>query len=328
MKEENIAICLFVIILLTSFGALAQECMFICADATGPRDTEQGIIQKLGEWGYNVTWVPSSDLSLLFPEDYAAYSFAFASESVNSSSLAPLKLMPVSLVNSEAWASKPSAFAWCDPASAVNVPPEPVLIEDKTNHPLAAGYKEGDLVDLVTDPAGLMITTVPTIDVIYVGASSSDPTASFIYGVEKGTELTDGDVTENRAVCIGVHEYGYASMTDAAYEFIHAAINWVTESGTGIEEAIGYPEDFVLRQNYPNPFNPGTQIKYTLPRNSFVTLAVFNLQGQEVDRLVETYQTAGTYSVQYDAGHLSSGLYVYQLQAGDRISMKKLTVLK
>lgn len=153
----------------------------------------KNIAQKIESWGYHVTAVLVDNLANYTPSDYAKYNFAFASEAINSTKLAPLKLMPIPLVNSEAWASKPTALAWSDPASAANVAPEPVLMVDNTNHPLAAGYKEGDLVDLVTDPAGLMITTVPTIDVIYIGASNNDPNKSFIYGIETGTRQAIGN---------------------------------------------------------------------------------------------------------------------------------------
>ena len=78
---------------------------------------------------------------------------------------------------------------------------------------------------------------------------------------------------------------------------------------------IGSPLKYNLAQNYPNPFNPVTKIDYTLPYNSKVTLKVYDLSGREIVNLVNTNQTAGYYSVNFDAGKLSSGAYFYKFIA-------------
>ena len=304
------------------------ECMFICAD-DGPRDTEQIIIQKFEEWGYNVTPVLSSELTAFVETDYADFDFAFASEAINSSSLAPLKLMPIPLVNTEGWASKPTVLAYCTEGTAANVAPEPMVIVDNTDHPLAAGYKEGDEVELVTDPAALLITTFPNIDVIYIGDSSLDPSKSIIYGIEAGTELVDGDVTENRAVCIGIHEYGFASITDAGYAFIKAAIEWVTDSGSSaVKENSKMPVGLDLSQNYPNPFNPETTVRYSLEKSAFVNCAIYNIKGQAVANLVDSFQPAGTYQVKWVATGFESGVYFMHVKAGEYSETRKLILQK
>ncbi len=83
-----------------------------------------------------------------------------------------------------------------------------------------------------------------------------------------------------------------------------------------------YPEDYQLYQNYPNPFNPETTIMYSLPRTGMVTLRVYNILGQKLDTLVNEIRNAGTYTVTFDASNLSSGLYMYRLQADDYTEMK------
>ena len=88
------------------------------------------------------------------------------------------------------------------------------------------------------------------------------------------------------------------------------------------------PENFVLNQNYPNPFNPGTTISFSLPAESFVTLKVFDVLGREVSILVSKELPAGTYSENWDASRLSSGVYFYQLKAGNFIQTKKLELLR
>ncbi|GAB5409841.1 MAG: hypothetical protein BalsKO_22060 [Balneolaceae bacterium] len=85
---------------------------------------------------------------------------------------------------------------------------------------------------------------------------------------------------------------------------------------------------FELSQNYPNPFNPSTNINFTLPVASNVQLTVFNLLGQKVATLVSERRNAGNHSVRFDARSLSSGIYFYQLQAGDLTLQRKMTLIK
>jgi hypothetical protein len=77
------------------------------------------------------------------------------------------------------------------------------------------------------------------------------------------------------------------------------------------------PEDFRLIQNYPNPFNPGTTIEYSLPRASDVKLIIYDIIGREIQTLVNERQSAGQYRVSFDASNLSSGIYLYRIQASD-----------
>ncbi len=88
------------------------------------------------------------------------------------------------------------------------------------------------------------------------------------------------------------------------------------------------PTVFELSQNYPNPFNPSTKIKYSLPENTKVQLTVYNLLGQKIAELVNTEQTAGSYTVNWDASNQASGMYIYRLKAGDRVVNKKMTLIK
>ncbi len=85
---------------------------------------------------------------------------------------------------------------------------------------------------------------------------------------------------------------------------------------------------FQLHQNYPNPFNPTTVISYQLPVTSHVTLKVFDMLGREVASLVNGRVSAGQHEVQFDASNLSSGLYIYRLQAGEFIETKKMMLIK
>ncbi len=85
---------------------------------------------------------------------------------------------------------------------------------------------------------------------------------------------------------------------------------------------------YSLSQNYPNPFNPSTVISFVVPNNGFVTLKIYDLLGREVKTLVNEYKSQGKYSVSFGASHLASGVYFYQLKAGNYSSIKKMVLLK
>lgn len=93
----------------------------------------------------------------------------------------------------------------------------------------------------------------------------------------------------------------------------------------GVEQT---PNHFALSQNYPNPFNPTTVINYQLPMTSNVTLKILNVVGQEVATLVDKKKEAGSYSVQWNASNVPSGIYFYQLHTGSFSDTKRMVLLK
>jgi len=88
------------------------------------------------------------------------------------------------------------------------------------------------------------------------------------------------------------------------------------------------PASFGLSQNYPNPFNPSTKIQFSLPRSGIVTLKVYNTLGEEVASLLEGERTAGVYTLEWNANGFASGVYFYQLKAGEYSETKKLLLLR
>lgn len=103
----------------------------------------------------------------------------------------------------------------------------------------------------------------------------------------------------------------------------------VTKLGTSTSsEYEDEPLSIMLEQNYPNPFNPTTQISYVLPNSSKVTLSVFNMLGQKVATLVDAPQTPGSHTVRFDASNLTSGIYLYRIQAGTFSQVKRMTLIK
>jgi hypothetical protein len=102
----------------------------------------------------------------------------------------------------------------------------------------------------------------------------------------------------------------------------------VSESVTGVSGTKEGIESFELNQNYPNPFNPVTVINYQLAVNSHVSLKVFDVLGNEVATLVNEKKDAGNYSVKFDGIKLSTGIYFACLQRGDRMQIKKMSLIK
>ena len=88
------------------------------------------------------------------------------------------------------------------------------------------------------------------------------------------------------------------------------------------------PTDFALSQNYPNPFNPSTKIVYSVAKPTKVKLYITNILGQVVEELINDYREVGTYEINYNAENLTSGLYIYTLEAGNTKLSRKMTLLK
>ena len=88
------------------------------------------------------------------------------------------------------------------------------------------------------------------------------------------------------------------------------------------------PTEFMLNQNYPNPFNPQTTINFQLANESRVLLNVYNALGQKVATLLDDQKAAGNYSIPFNAQGLPSGVYFYELQAGEYSAVKKMVLLE
>lgn len=101
-----------------------------------------------------------------------------------------------------------------------------------------------------------------------------------------------------------------------------------------VEDAVSVPEenfsgkDFQLKQNYPNPFNPNTKINFVVPRESFISIKVFDVIGNEMTTLVNEVKKSGSYEVEFVADKLPSGVYVYQLRADNFVQTRKMILLR
>jgi hypothetical protein len=101
----------------------------------------------------------------------------------------------------------------------------------------------------------------------------------------------------------------------------------------GTKEGVSIPEYFSLKQNYPNPFNPITIIEYSLPEKTHAKLIIFDLLGRQVRTLVDQHEDIGHRSIRWDSKnefgkHVSAGIYLYQIHAGEFVQTKKMVLLK
>jgi len=133
--------------------------------------------------------------------------------------------------------------------------------------------------------------------------------------------------------------YKYSNLTSVC--FIDTINGWVTgEGGTIIHTTDGggivkveetnnpIPDTYILSQNYPNPFNPTTRIRFSIPSERFTSLTVYDVLGSEIITLVDEEKPAGEYEVEFKGDGLTSGIYFYQIKAGDFIQTKKMVLLR
>ncbi|MHC4321629.1 MAG: T9SS type A sorting domain-containing protein, partial [Planctomycetota bacterium] len=117
-------------------------------------------------------------------------------------------------------------------------------------------------------------------------------------------------------------------LVDGKYYSSLVTVRNALQQVTSVATQKELPWEFELSQNYPNPFNPSTTIEFDLPKTSKVTLKIFNILGEEVATLVSDRLSAGSYSYEWDASNLASGVYLYRLEAGDFVQTKKMILLR
>ncbi len=173
----------------------------------------------------------------------------------------------------------------------------------------------------ITDQDGKeLINSTKIIDIsqeneIFNKQSISVPVSGISGKVKISTLLNGFEVKKETIVSLG-HLYNFSLQEIEKSEI---ELNKISEAS---------PSEFTLEQNYPNPFNPTTSITYQLPQNGHVTLKIYNSLGQEVKELVNGYEEPGSYTVNFDAANLPSGIYFYKLQSGNITAVKKMLLLK
>jgi Secretion system C-terminal sorting domain len=146
-----------------------------------------------------------------------------------------------------------------------------------------------------------------------------------------GAVLNENDVLLSLKFVATVAKGSVALTMGDGSEFADANANTISMAklASNNVEIGAVPSVFELAQNYPNPFNPTTEIRYNIAAAGKVSLTIYNMMGQEVNRLVNGQQEAGFYTVQWNASGMPSGAYVYRLQVDDKFTAsKRLTLLK
>jgi hypothetical protein len=115
--------------------------------------------------------------------------------------------------------------------------------------------------------------------------------------------------------------FGGTASDSARYNTVNPVI-------TGIISENELPKEFNIYQNYPNPFNPATSIKYDVPKNSFVSIKVYDVTGKQITELVNGEQAAGVYETTFDASQLASGVYFYKMEAGKFSKVMKMVLIR
>ncbi|NNG26252.1 MAG: T9SS type A sorting domain-containing protein [Ignavibacteriaceae bacterium] len=146
-------------------------------------------------------------------------------------------------------------------------------------------------------------------------------------GEFRGVGFIDGNGTTTE-----IQNYSFTdenlSPGNYSYRLKQVDFDGTSELSDVIDVEVSAPIDYSLSQNYPNPFNPSTRISYSIPTDGYVTLKVYDVLGNEVASLVDEQKQSGKFDVNFNASALSSGVYYYQIKAGEFTSTKKLVLMK
>ncbi|MCX6168501.1 MAG: T9SS type A sorting domain-containing protein [Ignavibacteriales bacterium] len=179
-----------------------------------------------------------------------------------------------------------------------------------------ARLKISDIAALRRSPAG-------TLDSIYVKEGYKIP-LDFVVGDNDGKNGTD--LAGNREGQISWSPFNNDNGWNNPSKLMYTWLGNSDQITTDIE--VELPFSYSLDQNYPNPFNPTTQIKYSIAKAGIVTLKIYDILGRQVADLVNKYQDAGKYSIDFNASRLASGVYVYRIESSSFTSVKKMMLIK
>jgi endo-1,4-beta-xylanase len=154
-------------------------------------------------------------------------------------------------------------------------------------------------------------------------------TDSLFTSIAADTTVTDTLVHLNPLTAYTVFYWHVSAVNSMGASANSVAATFTTGNQiVAVEKPVEIPYDIVLSQNYPNPFNPSTEIRYDIPVRSSVRIGVYGLLGKEVASLVNEVQRAGHYRISFSAVNLPSGVYFYQLKAGNKRIVRKMLLLK
>ncbi len=157
----------------------------------------------------------------------------------------------------------------------------------------------------------------------------SETNIDFYAAVRNGNQLMwTSPVLSNSDHVFKLRVTGIKNSSSSDYFVVPDRVVISSSATTGVQRTYEKPLGYYLYQNNPNPFNPTTIISYSIPRESIVTLKVYDILGRQVATLVNEQKSAGTYKVNFNAENLSSGIYFYSLQTNEKIITKKMLLIK
>lgn len=123
--------------------------------------------------------------------------------------------------------------------------------------------------------------------------------------------------------------YIFEQRPKEAFEWLEAYVDTASIVAVSNERLVQeLPSGFSLKQNYPNPFNPTTKISYTIPSASNVTVQIYDITGRLIETLVSGQKPAGNHTETFNASGLSSGIYIYRIEAGNYVNVKRMMLIK
>jgi len=227
---------------------------------------------------------------------------------------------------------------------------------DEMNNVIVAGYSNSNyiVVKYRNDGTELWSKIIPVNGWASDPAATLDSAGSIYIGGSKGrgawSDLQIIKYNSNGILQWQLTYPGSGNTSQIPYDIIvdKDGIVYTTGSGSGLGGGTGVkmstfkisqvtginiissyiPEKFSLSQNYPNPFNPTTKINFSLPKEEFVSLKVYDMLGREVSNLVNEKLNAGEYSYDFDGSSLQSGTFFYRLQSENFSDTKKMILIK
>jgi len=312
--------------------AQQPECGLIGASDVGCSSTGSGFVELIHpgppDWGYRLHWV-SGALSRLVFTNFCSGTIGSVSGAAATAGWTAANYTDSIVFSSDTWLSSGSIETFW------------------LSHPYCSDYvtwTAGDSSGMIEGPLPVELTTFQAIagdgqvTLRWQTASELDNDHFVLHKRKAGdgdfhklaeipghgttTEPHDYDYVD-RLVRNGIaYEYQISDVDIAGRETVHEQIVSATPGAAAI------PTEFALHAPYPNPFNPTTMIRYDVKEKGFVSLKVFDLLGREVATLVHGIVAAGSYSIEWNARDLPSGVYLCRMEAEGFVGTRKMMLLK
>ncbi|MFC1569946.1 lamin tail domain-containing protein, partial [bacterium] len=248
------------------------------------------------------------------------------------------------ILNMQLWNCRSSRMNWFNSTAMANIDDEIDYdaVIDMPDDPVFEGidvtgdvpWTFGPISVLQENNAGNGIVLARMASDLNVLFIRFEPGVEFYEGsgdMPAGPRTMFGNGSDNMRGPDGELIFNYYNFTPESEQvFFNEVARMVNLGSTDVEEGqenSEIPKEFALYQNYPNPFNPSTLISYQIPNDAFVTLTVYDILGKEIKTLVNEYQKSNSYSEEFDANGLASGVYFYRLKTGQHVVLTKKMLL-